>query len=155
VQLTPRTAPIEECEADFILLAPGSLRSGEPLTLIIGECKDAGGEITAEDVRKLTAVARALHDGPWDVFVLFAKCGEFTEAEIERCRAGRRKLFEQAGTTVYLQDIIMLSRRELEPYSLYEESEKEFEVLVYTHSFDELGHNTNNIYFEPKRKAQA
>ena len=49
----------------------------------------------------------------------------------------------------------MLSRRELEPYSLYEEIAKEFDVLVYAHSFDELGHNTDNVYFEPERKAQV
>lgn len=155
VQLRPGPAPIEECEADFILLAPGSPRSGKPLTLILGECKDAGGEISAEDVRKLTAVARALDDGPWDVFVLFAKCGEFIVAEIERCRAGRRKIFEHEGVAHYFQDIIMLSRRELEPYYLYEETAREFEIQVYAHFFDELGHNTSNIYFEPKRKAQA
>jgi hypothetical protein len=70
---------------------------------------------TDEDVRKLTAVARALDDGLWELFVLFAKCGKFTPTEIERCKAGRRKLFEDAGRTVDLQDIIMLSRRELEP----------------------------------------
>lgn len=127
----------------------------EPADACHRRCKDAGGEITTEDVRKLSTVARALSDGPWDVFVLFAKCGEFTATEIERCKEGRRKLFEHAGTPVYLQDIIMLSRRELEPYSLYEEVQKEFDVLVYAHSFDELGHNTNNIYFEPKRKAQT
>jgi hypothetical protein len=155
MQLTPSTDPMEECEADFVLLATGSPRSGRPLTLVIGECKDVGGEIAEEDVRKLTAVARALHNGPWEVFVLFAKCGEFTPAEIEHCKAGRRKLFEHAGKTIYLQDIIMLSRRELEPYTLYEETQKEFEVQVYAHVFDDLARNTNNIYFEPKRKAQA
>jgi hypothetical protein len=86
MQLTPSTAAMEECEADFILLAPGSPRSGERLTLVVGECKDAGCELT-EDVRKLTTLVRALDDGPWDVFVLFAKCGEFTATEIERCKA--------------------------------------------------------------------
>ena len=155
MQLTPGTAPIEECESDFVLLGAGSPRSEHPLTLVIGECKDAGGEITEDDVRKLTAVARAVDDGPWDVFVLFAKCGEFTAAEIERCKTGRRRLFEHAGETVYLQDIIMLSRRELEPYTLYEETQKEFEVQPHALFFDDLAHNTNNIYFEPKRKAQA
>ena len=36
---------------------------------------------------------------------------------------------------------------------MYEDTQKEFEVQVYAHLFEEHAHNTNNIYFEPKRKA--
>jgi hypothetical protein len=124
MQLTPSTAAMEECEADFILLAPGSPRSGERLTLVVGECKDAGCELT-EDVRKLTTLVRALDDGPWDVFVFSRNAASSPPRKLSAVRQRRRKMFEQAGTSVYLQDIIM-RRRELEPYSLYEEIEKEF-----------------------------
>jgi hypothetical protein len=155
MEFKPGTAAIEACEADLVLLASSFPRSGKPLELVIAECKDAGGEITEDDVRKLSKVAGALEDSPCQVFILFAKCGQFTDAEIQRCKNGRRKLFEHQGTAHYLNNIIMLSARELEPYHLYEDTKKEFEIKEYAHTFEELAMNTVNIFFEPKPKAQA
>jgi hypothetical protein len=153
IEFEPGTA-IEACEADLVVLASSFQHSGKPLELVIAECKDAGGEITDEDVRKLSKVAETLRKGPFDVFILFAKCGEFTEAEIQRCKDARRKLFEHQGQVYYLNNIIMLSARELEPYDLYERTEKEFEIKPYAHTFEDLATNTVNIFFEPRPKAQ-
>jgi hypothetical protein len=154
MEFKPGAAAIEACEADLVVLASNFQHSGKPLELVIAECKDAGGEITDEDVRKLSKVADALRKGPFDVFILFAKCGEFTDAEIHRCKNGRRKLFEHQGQVHYLNNIIMLSARELEPYYLYEQTEKEFDIKPYAHTFEELAMNTVNIYFEPRPKTQ-
>jgi hypothetical protein len=154
MEFKPGTAAIEACEADLVVLASSFQHSGKPLELVIAECKDAGGEVTDEDVRKLSKVAEALRKGPFDVFILFAKCGEFTDEEIQRCKNGRRKLFEHQGQVHYLNNIIMLSARELEPYYLYEQTEKEFDIKTYAHTFEELAMNTVNIYFEPRPKGQ-
>lgn len=152
MEFSPGSAAIKACEADLVLLAASYPRSEKPLELVIAECKDAGGEITEDDVRKLAKVAEALQDGPFQVYLLFAKCGEFTAAEIEHCKNGRRKLFEHEGKVHYLNNIIMLSARELEPYHLYEETEKQFEIRQYAHTFEELAMNTANVFLEPRPK---
>jgi hypothetical protein len=150
IELRPQTAAIENCEVDFVLLASSFPHSEKPLELALAECKDSGGEISDEDVRKLSKVAEALQDGPCRVFILFSKCGQFTPEEIARCRTARRKLFEHQGTVHYDNNVIMLSARELEPYHLYEMTEKEFEIDRYANSLQDLAVNTVNIYFDPK-----
>jgi hypothetical protein len=37
-------------------------------------------------------------------------------------------------------------------YHLYEDTEKEFEIKEYAHTFEELAMNTANIFFEPRPK---
>jgi hypothetical protein len=49
----------------------------------------------------------------------------------------------------------MLSARELEPYYLYEATEKEFEINRYAHTFEDLAMNTVNIFFELKPKGKS
>lgn len=155
MEFTSGTATIDACEADLVILAASFPRSGKPLELAIAECKDAGGEITEDDVVKLGKVAEALRGGPFHVYLLFAKCGQFTDTEIERCKNARRKLFEHQGKVHYQNNIIMLSARELEPYFMYQETEKQFEIKQYAHTFEELAINTVNIFFEPRPKAPA
>jgi hypothetical protein len=155
IDLKPNSAPIENCETDLVVLVSSFPHTGKPHELAIAECKDAGGEITEEDVRKLTKVAQALEKSPCHVFILFSKCGRFTDEEIERCKGARRKLFEHQGIIHYTQNVIMLSERELEPYHLYERTEKEFDIKPYAHSLEELAINTTNIFFDPKPKAAA
>jgi hypothetical protein len=155
IELKPDSAPIEDCETDLVMLASSFGHSEKPLELVIAECKDSGGEITADDVRKLTKVAEALEESPCDVFILFSKCGRFTHDEVERCKQARRKLFEHEGKTHYANNVIMLSERELEPYLFYQQLEKEFEIQPYVHTFEDLAINTVNIYFEPRPKPVA
>jgi hypothetical protein len=153
IDLKPDSAPIENCETDLVVLVPSFPHTDKPHDLAIAECKDAGGEITDEDVRKLTKVAHALEASPCQVFILFAKCGRFTDEEIERCKGARRRLFEHEGKTHYAHNVIMLSERELEPYYVYEKTEKEFEIKRFAHSLEELAINTVNVFFEPRPKA--
>lgn len=69
------------------------------------------GEITEEDVRKLTQVADAFPKDRVHAYIVFSKTVSFTAEEIARCRTaqpvGRRR-------------VILLSDRELEPYFVYE-----------------------------------
>jgi hypothetical protein len=51
--------------------------------------------------------------------------------------------------------VILLSDRELEPYFVYERTEKEYEVRATAISLEDLAKATKNIYFEPRRKKQA
>jgi hypothetical protein len=155
IELKPDTAPIEDCETDLVVLTSTFGHSEKPLELAIAECKDSGGEITADDVRKLAKVAQALEDSPCDVFILFSKCGRFTHDEVERCKQARRKLFEHDGKTHYANNVIMLSERELEPYHFYQQLGKEFEIQPYVHTLEDLAINTVNIYFESRPKPVA
>lgn len=155
LELKPNTAPIEDCEIDLVILASSLGPSEKPLELVIAECKDSGGEITTDDVRKLTKVAHALEDSQCDVFILFSKCGRFTPDEVERCKEARRKLFEHEGKMHYAYNVIMLSDRELEPYHPYQHLDKEFEIQPYVHTFEDLAINTANIYLEPRLKPAA
>lgn len=152
IDLKPGSAPIENCETDLVVLVSSFPHADKPLELAIAECKDAGGEISEEDVRKLSKVAQALEKSPCQVFILFSKCGRFTNEEIERCRAARRKVFEHEGKIHYAHNVILLSERELESYYIYEQTEKEFDIKRYAHSLEELAINTVNVYFDPKPK---
>jgi hypothetical protein len=50
------------------MLASNFGHSEKPLELVIAECKDSGGEITDDDVRKLTKVAQALEESPCEMW---------------------------------------------------------------------------------------
>ncbi|MBZ5670341.1 MAG: hypothetical protein LAO04_11495 [Acidobacteriia bacterium] len=154
IELNPDSAPIEKCETDLVLLVSSFPHSEKPLQLVIGECKDRGGEISEDDVRKLTKAAQALEKSPCQVFILFSKCGQFTPEEIERCKGARRKLFEDRGQTYYVQNVIMLSESELEPYHLYERTEREFDINRTAISLEDLAQVTDGVFFNPKRKPQ-
>lgn len=155
VDVQPNIASVEKCETDFVLIVSGMLHREGVVQLVIGECKDSGGEITEEDVRKLTKVALALEKSQCRVFMLFSKCGEFTDAEVERCKEARKVLWEHEGQIHYENNVIIFSRRELEPYRLYERTEKEYEIGRPLVSLDDFGRVTENVFFNPKKKVSS
>ena len=135
------TADIQKCETDFVLIveAPGT----KDLQIAIGECKSDGGEITADDVTKLTRVADALSaKSSCEAFIIFSKTSSFTQEEVERCKAAQAKS----------RRVILLSERELKPYDLYEQAAKEFHIDRYASSFEQMAQATHGIYFEPRPK---
>jgi hypothetical protein len=154
IEIEPDRVPIDKCETDFVLLISSFEPSGKPLQLVIGECKDRGGEISEDDVRKLRKVAEAFKNSPCQVFILFSKCGQFTADEIERCKSARRKLFEHQGITHYEQNVIMFSDRELEPYHLYERTAEEFDINPTAISLEDFAQVTDSVFFNPKRKSK-
>ncbi|HVA63845.1 MAG TPA: hypothetical protein VNF74_08985 [Terriglobales bacterium] len=142
-ELTPAAAGIHKCEADFVVFAETCPE--RRLQVAIGECK-AKGEITDEDVRNLTKVADALEAGnECQVFIVFAKTGTFTPAEVTRCSAAQGR---------YRLRVIMLSGRELEPYLMYELTGQEFIVPTTVISLEDMAQGTQCIYFEPRPKNQ-
>jgi len=140
MKLAPITATIKACETDLVILSQdheGRVQLG------IGECKNAK-EITDDDVAKLKLVAGAIPNERVDVFLIFSKLAGFTAAEIARC---------QSAQDEYRQRVIMLSARELEPYFIYEDAEKEYEIRRQMSSLEGLAQATDNIFLHPVRKS--
>jgi len=140
LNLRPATAAIEPCETDFVV-ATQELGDGT-VSVGIGECKTRA-EISDDDVRKLGLVADALDGHGLRSFVFFTKLAPFTPDEIARCRRAQSPDRPR---------VVMLSDRELEPYFVYERTEREFEFRSTAVSFEDLVAGTQSVYFDPKPK---
>jgi hypothetical protein len=127
------------CETDFVLLTltPRSYKT----TVLIGECKDAGGTIDADDVDNLRQVAEAFPKHRFDVFILLAKLAPFTAQEIALARTLNTKSWQRR--------MILLTARELEPYSLFERTNAELGLNLRAVAVDDLAEATHQIYFAP------
>jgi hypothetical protein len=134
----PITAGIVSCESDFVLVSGKTYQT--VVDVAVGECK-AHGEITAEDVQKLTKLANAFVCKRLHSYIIFAKTAPFSQLEVERCRAAQ---------SVGRNRVILLSDRELEPYFVYERTEKEFDIRLTAVSLENLAEATVDIYFRPK-----
>ena len=149
LDLTPTKGQLPaRCEVDFAWLMPR--RYPERTVVIIGECKDRGqspapggdgGTINANDIASLRAVADSFPRGRFEVYILLAKLCAFTPEEIELARSlnGEHQL-----------RVIMLTERELEPYHLFERTEKLFKIDRYSGSPENLARATVSIYLDPK-----
>jgi hypothetical protein len=133
--LEPSQHGLGPCETDFVMVTAGPSHQRPHLPqVLIAECK-AAGTISADDARKLSAIADAL---PWrrlSVFILFSKLGEFTPEEVEACALAQHKWGSR---------VILLSRRELEPYFLYEGHAGEHRFR--TTGLEDLAENTTSLY---------
>ncbi|HKW87406.1 MAG TPA: hypothetical protein VJN21_01475 [Candidatus Acidoferrales bacterium] len=136
--IEPVTAQIERCETDFVLLHQDTF--DDKMSIAIGECKTRK-EISDEDVRKLSRVADVFEENGVDSYIVFSKLASFTSDEIARCRAA------QLANRLR---VIMLTNRELEPYFVYEQTIREFEVQSSVNSLEGLAEDTDSIYFHPK-----
>jgi hypothetical protein len=139
--LEPNGAAIENCESDFVVISHREYYE-MGISLAIGECKGRG-EISDEDVRKLSKVADAFPAKRIQTYIVFAKTSSFSPDEIERCKTA-----QSAGRP----RVILLSDRELEPYFVYERATKEFEFQGTAVSLEGLAQATQNLYFHPKPK---
>lgn len=137
--LTPTTAPIDKCETDLVVM---SQNNEGRVQLGIGECKGAK-EISQEDVDNLRRVADAFPTHRVNTFVIFAKVSGFTAVEIERCHLAQEK---------YRKRVILLTGRELEPYFVYEDTEKHFDIPRHANSLEDLAEATDRIFFNPQRR---
>ena len=131
----------EACETDLVIISEKGFYD-DRLGIAIGECK-GHGEITEEDVRRLSQVADKFPRDRIAPFIVFAKTAPFTVDEITRCRAA-----QPAGHP----RVILLSDRELEPYFVYEWAEKEFVIDSTAISLEDLAKTTHALYFDPKAK---
>ena len=127
---------LPRCETDFVTMC---LRTyPHKNALIIGECKDEGCRIEANDVENLKQVANAIPAHRFDTYVLLARLSPFTEDEI----ALARTLNDE-----YRQRVILLSARELEPYHLYERVERDLGIDSHGGSPAEMAKVTARMYF--------
>lgn len=131
------------CETDLFL----AVQEYDRVSIAVGECKDAKGEISVQDVSNLTAVAEAFPDEYFDPFVIFAKTGSFTQDEIDRCKAAQGKHGRLR--------VILLSDRELEPYFVYERASRDFKIDTTVISLDNLARSTYQLYFHPQPKESS
>lgn len=140
LRLKPKAVDVPPCEVDFVWVAP--LLEPNRTVVILGECKDQGPIKISEfekDVRNLRQVADSLPGERFDTFVLLAKLAPFTPEEIE-----------VAGTINdrYHQRAILMTARELEPYTIYEWTKTEFDIKGYGGTPEELAQATAEIYFQ-------
>ena len=100
-----------------------------------------GGTINATDVANLRAVADSFPRERFEVYILLAKLCAFTPAEIELARSlnGEHQL-----------RVIMLTERELEPYHLFERTEKIFKIGRHCSSPEDLARATVSIFLNPQ-----
>lgn len=126
-----------ECELDFATI---SRQRGdrERDALLIGEVK-SDKEISEDDVRNLSNVADLVESGlPLDVYVVFAKTGEFAQVEIDRCQEAQRPFSER---------VILLSGRQLEPYEVYDWTPEVHDQYRHAFSAHVLAQATTQLYF--------
>jgi hypothetical protein len=140
MNVSPVNAGIEACETDFVIVGERDYEGR--VSLAIGECK-SNDEITEQDVTHLKRVADVFPSKRIATYIIFSKTAPFTPTEIQRCRAAQDPRRPR---------VILLSDRELEPYFVYERTEKEFEIHSAAISFEDLARATQHIYFEPRPK---
>jgi hypothetical protein len=130
---------LPSCETDFIVILH---RTYPHLPqLIIGECKDKGGTIDTKDVENMRRIADAFPKRRFETFILFAKLSPFTQEEISRVKTLNGQ---------YEQRVMLLTDRELEPYHLYERTEKELGIKTHGGSPGQVARTTSEIYFQDK-----
>jgi hypothetical protein len=124
------------CEVDLVVILPRTFP--HKTEVILGECKDRGGQIDADDIANLRKIADALPANRFEVYILLAKLAPFSNNEIELARTLNGP---------YQRRVIMLTERELEPYHVYERAQKELGIPSYGGSPEELAAVTDHIYF--------
>lgn len=133
-------------ETDFVWLTQN--HTGR-IQLVIGECK-ANAMVTDQDLQKdidnLTAIAQAFSGTRIDVYILFSKTSDFTPSELNLFRTSMRNRSH---------GLILFSRRELEPYYIYEWFEKERGQRLYVSTLDQLVSATESIYLSKDQLADA
>jgi hypothetical protein len=127
---------LPRCEIDFIKIMPRMFP--DRTQIILGECKDERSLINAADVDYLRRIAQALPAKRFEHFILFAKLAPFTPDEIALARTLNGP---------YQRRVIMLTARELEPYHLYERTQKATGITAHGISPDELAAVTSQLYF--------
>lgn len=141
MDLNLQHAAITACETDFVVVH--SVVRDQKIDIVIGECKTRKA-ITADDVTKLKAIADAFPSDHYNVFVVFARLTPFTPEEVE--------LIKQVNGP-YQQRAIILTARELEPYFVYELTEKEFDIDKIAVTYSDMAKVTDRVFFKKLRRS--
>jgi hypothetical protein len=131
-------------EIDLVIVLPG--RNDGKTEVLLGECKDQGGVIDATDIENLRRAADALPKERFEAYIPLVKLAPFTPEEIALAKTLNGP---------YHRRVIMLTARELEPYHLYERTEKELGITAHGGSAAELANITDHIYFQTAADAGA
>jgi hypothetical protein len=136
--LTPKPGvDLPTCETDFFVVLP---RTYPRLAqVIIGECKDKGGKINEADVENMRRIADAFPRRRFEAFILFAKLSTFSPEEVALAKTLNSE---------FRQRVVLLTDRELEPYHLYERTEKELGIKTHGGHPSEMARTTAELYFK-------
>lgn len=122
-----------KCETDLCVL---QYRSGQSTEIAIGECKSEGGEITQDDVAKLSKVREKLQAAGLECYVVFSKTADaFSDQELA--------LFN--GMVDDGIPVVLLLNKELEPYHPYLFDKDELPEQ-YCHSIGDMATNSIHRY---------
>jgi hypothetical protein len=110
-----------------------------PVQILFGEAK-TGMEFNMEDVRKLGKLADAVPSELADTFIMFAKTEAFTNEEVQQA---------QTLNSQYQKRVILLSVDELEPYDVYERSEKRLGHDAIATCLTDMAQVTHRLWFAP------
>jgi len=102
----------KQCEVDFVWIVPRAYP--RKTVVIIGECKDKG-PITNEDIDNLKCIANAFPRKRFKTYVVLSQIAPFSAEQIEYAKTLNDKRRWRA---------ILLTARELEPYFMYERTQK-------------------------------
>lgn len=141
MSLTPNEADIATCETDFVLVSQRS--RDHRIQVAIGECKTRQ-PIAEQDVRNLLRVANAFPEDRFDVYIVFAKLSDFSAEELEHIRG---------VNCAYRRRAIILSKRELEPWHVYERTAAEFEIQDSAINLNDMAEVTEAVYFEKRLRS--
>ncbi|MGA8616430.1 MAG: hypothetical protein WB760_32995 [Xanthobacteraceae bacterium] len=125
------------CEVDLLVIQPRTYP--DKAQVLLGECKDEGGRIDADDIAHLRFVSEALPKERFDPYILLAKLAPFSGDEIALARSLNGP---------YEHRVILLTARELEPYHLFERTNKELGLDLRGGSLEELAAITEQLYFK-------
>ena len=134
---------VPKCEIDFMYVH----HHYEKIEWALGEAKSAGGEIDADDVSRMKAVATQLKKIGVTPYLVFSKAADgFSPTELD--------LFKGAESEGH--SVILLTNKEIEPYNpYYEGDDKDKLPHKYAHSFDEMVRNSAYRYLRATSAANG
>jgi hypothetical protein len=129
-------------EVDLVVL--NSDPAGKP-QIAVGEAK-TNDIVTDDDVAHLVRACEAFPVSAFDTFIIVAKTGAFSEAEVETCRK---------AALPHRDRVIMLSGRDLEPYFILEKVQRALDAALGSASLKGLAAVTRATYLTPNPKEAA
>jgi hypothetical protein len=138
MSLRSGTTPISRCETDLFIAALGHWG----IQIVIGECKDAGGAITADDAKKMSAVADAFPTDIFEPYILFSKTGAFTPDDIANCRLAQPE-HERSR-------VIMLTDEQLKHERIFEVRDEQVQIRGTAASLENMAEFTRETYLTEK-----
>ncbi len=96
-------------ELDFFAMEFGRHAQGDRIRVVFGEAKDRLKPFDANDVATMRVVAAAFPANRFDVYIIFAKLGAFSDEEVGL-----------ASDLAQTHNVILLSHNELEPLYAYD-----------------------------------